>query len=507
MSARLRVVAIADADSFVKWSASLLAGVDGIRRHLLIVSTPLTVSREQERTALAGTGFTDAEVTRLSFDEVRGWLAGHQPDAVVLAGRGAFVRLIGGQIDRLDKRPVVVGGLPGMSIPAQRGALEYRKHCDLVVLHSHRERRAFAELGRRIGVDVPLGLATLPYAARSERPSSVERAAPTSFAERGAPSSFVERAERAETGSQSRTRFGSVGSAVLAQRAGGMSGSAVLAGGAGGASASTVHTKERGETQATLRPPATDLVFAAQAMVPVERHERSVIAEILVRAAEADPRRRVVVKLRSRDGEAETHLERDAYADLFRSRPSNLVFSYEPMARALERAEGLVTVSSTAAIEALAAGVPVIALDTFGVRKSLLNTVFIGSGLLGGGEEVVRRQFRHPHPGWMWDNYFHPTPDSGWWADVEKLIAQRRAGALAPRPVPPPRGGALHAAWHRKSVLGSTDRSLTGAVALAVGAPLVRSILSRRRASADTWSETGTDFTLEPAPHVDSLRR
>jgi hypothetical protein len=268
-----------------------------------------------------------------------------------------------------------------------------------------------------------------------------------------------------------------------------------------------VQTKERGETRATLRPPATDLVFAAQAMVPVERHERSVIAEILVRAAEADPRRRVVVKLRSRDGEAETHLERDAYADLFRSRPSNLVFSYEPMARALERAEGLVTVSSTAAIEALAAGVPVIALDTFGVRKSLLNTVFIGSGLLGGGEEVVRRQFRHPHPGWMWDNYFHPAPDSGWWADVEKLIAQRRAGALAPRPVPRPRGGALHAAWHRKSVLGSTDRSLTGAVALAVGAPLVRSILSRRRASADTWSETGTDFTLEPAPHVDSLRR
>ena len=467
MSARLRVVAIADADSFVKWSASLLAGVDGIRRHLLIVSTPLTVSREQERTALAGTGFTDAEVTRLSFDEVRGWLAGHQPDAVVLAGRGAFVRLIGGQIDRLDRRPVVVGGLPGMSIPAQRGALEYRKHCDLVVLHSHRERRAFAELGRRIDVDVPLGLATLPYA----RSSLVERAAPSSFV------------ERVETESRSRTRFDSVGSTVLARR-----------------------TTTR-IPQATLRPPATDLVFAAQAMVPVERHERSVIAEILVRAAEADPRRRVVVKLRSRDGEAETHLERDAYADLFRSRPSNLVFSYEPMARALERAEGLVTVSSTAAIEALAAGVPVIALDTFGVRKSLLNTVFIGSGLLGGGEEVVRRQFRHPHPGWMWDNYFHPASDSSWWADVEKLIAQRRAGALAPRPVPPPRGGALHAAWHRKSVLGSTDRSLTGAVALAVGAPLVRSILSRRRASADTWSETGTDFTLEPAPHVDSLRR
>ena len=482
MSARLRVVAIADADSFVKWSASLLSGVDDIRRHLLIVNTPLTVSREQERTALAGTGFTDAEVTRLSFDEVRGWLAGHQPDAVVLAGRGAFVRLLGAQIDRLDKRPVIVGGLPGMSIPAQRGALEYRKHCDLVVLHSHRERRAFAELGKRIGIDVPLGLATLPYA----RSALVEQAQPTSLVGRAAPASFVERAQRVGTGSQPHTRSGPVGSVVLAQRAG---------------------TERGADKRTTLHPPATDLVFAAQAMVPAERQERAAVAEILVRAAEADPGRRVVVKLRSRQGEAETHVERDAYADLFRSRPRNLVFSFQPMLTALERAEGLVTVSSTAAIEALAAGVPVIALDTFGVRKSLLNTVFIGSGLLGSAEEVVRRQFRHPHPGWMWDNYFHPASDSSWWGDVEKLIAQRRAGTLAPRPVPPPRGGMLHTAWHRKSVLGSTDRSLTGAVALAVGAPLVRGILSRRRASADTWSETGTDFTLEPAPHVDSLRR
>ncbi|MGF6822692.1 hypothetical protein M2317_001599 [Microbacterium sp. ZKA21] len=518
MSARLRVVAIADADSFVKWSASLLAGVDGIRRHLLIVTTPLTVSRAQERAALAGTGFTDAEVTRLSFDEVRGWLAGHQPDAVVLAGRGAFVRLLGGQIDRLDKRPVVVGGLPGMSIPTQRGALEYRKHCDLVVLHSHRERRAFAELGKRIGVDVPLGLATLPYA----RSSFVERAETGPRAPE-APADAERRLEWGagiETGSQSQTRFNSVGSAVLAGRAGGnvglgrrlggaggLSGTAVLAGRAAEASSSTGQTKGLVETQATLRPPATDLVFAAQAMVPVERHERQAVADILVRAAEANPRRRVVVKLRSRPGEAETHLEQDAYVDLFRSRPSNLVFSYQPMSAALERAEGLVTVSSTAAIEALAAGVPVIALDTFGVRKPLLNTVFIGSGLLGGGEEVVRRQFRHPHPGWMWDNYFHPASESGWWRDVEQLIARRRAGELAPRQMPSPRGGALHAAWHRKSVLGSADRSVSGAVALAVGAPLVRGILSRRRASADTWSETGTDFTLEPAPHADSLRR
>ncbi|MCP2798120.1 hypothetical protein NK944_23855, partial [Salmonella enterica subsp. enterica serovar Typhimurium] len=85
------------------------------------------------------------------------------PDVVLLAGRGPFVRLMGRVIDRLSRRPVVVAGLPGMAIPAQRGALDYRRHADLLVVHSHREERAFTELGRRIGVQVPTALATLPF--------------------------------------------------------------------------------------------------------------------------------------------------------------------------------------------------------------------------------------------------------------------------------------------------------------------------------------------------------
>ena len=118
--------------------------------------------------------------------------------------------------------------------------------------------------------------------------------------------------------------------------------------------------------------PATDIVFAAQALVPVGRDERAEIAATLVRAAEADPNRRVVVKLRSRPGESETHLERDPYLELLPARrPDNLVVSYSSMAAALSTAAGLVTVSSTAAVEAVALGVPVIALDSFGVSKSL----------------------------------------------------------------------------------------------------------------------------------------
>lgn len=427
---RLRVVAIADADSFVKWAAALVDTIPDASTHLVIVRTPLRVSVDQERAALAGTAFDDHSVARVDFDRLAAWVARDRPDVVVVSGRGPFVRLVQREIDRVHPRPVVVTGLPGMSIPAQRGAALYRRHSDLMVVHSRRELRAFGELSRRLGAPLNLGLATLPFARRQY-------------------------------------------------------------GGSGG----------------------TDLVFAAQAIVPRERSDREVIAGILRRAALADPARRVVVKLRSRPdrGETETHHEVSGYPELLADRPANLVFSYAPMAQALERAEGLVTVSSTAAIEAMARGIPVIALDTFGVRKTHLNTVFAGSGVLGGAEDVVARRFRHPHPLWMRDNYFHDTDESTWWDEVVDLVARRRHGLLPARPIPQPRGGALHLAWQRKSVLGDDDRTLAGTVAYAVGAPVVQTILTLRRLrgrrGAMTWFDDTTDYTVTPARYQDPIIR
>lgn len=461
-SGGLRVVAIADADSFVKWSASLLAAVPGIRLRMLLVRTPLTASAAQERTALAGTGIRESDVARIAFRDAEEWLTREAPDVVVLAGRGPFVRLMGRVIDALPQRPVTVSGLPGMAIPAQRGALDYRRHTDLMVVHSHREQRAFAELGQRIGVQIPTALATLPFARGRERMLAGDR-------------------ER------------------------------VLSAGAG-AGAVAVAERPRPVEPVAHRPAATDIVFAAQAMVPAERSEREKIAEMLIRAASVDPTRRIVVKLRSRPGEAETHLERDSYPELLAGRmPSNLVISYASMAEALSTAAGLVTVSSTAAIEAVAQGVPVIALDSYGVSKPLLNTVFVGSGLLGGGREVVGGRFRQPHPDWLRDNYFHPVRESTWWERVEELVALRRAGGLPARRVPAPRGGKLHEAWHRASVLGREDRSVSGVIALAIGVPATRALSALRRGRTQgggrTWADATTDFTLEPSPLRDSIRR
>lgn len=449
---RLRVVALADADSFVKWSASLLDAVPDISRHLVLVRTPLTVSEAQERDAIAGTAFGRRNVTRLGFEQVASWLGADRPDVVVLAGRAPFVRLMLREIDRLSHRPVTVSGLPGISIPAQRGALEHRARTDLVVLHSRRELRAFGELAERIGASVPFALATLPFAR-------VKRSA----------ASAPDAAERTGSARQKAAR-------------------------------------PAGATGMPLATGGTDLVFAAQALVPASRADRLRIADMLRRAALADPSRRVVVKLRSRPGEVETHEERVSYRELLEDPPANLVFSHEPMADALATAEGLVTVSSTAAIEALAAGVPVIALDTFGVRSDLLNPVFADSGLLGGEYDVVTRRFRHPDPAWAEDDYFHDPAESTWWERVQELVAQRRRGVLPARTVPRPRGGALHLAWHRKSVLGHEDRTLSGTVAFAIGAPAARALLAVRRLREGS-RDAGADVTTAPTTHRDPIRR
>jgi hypothetical protein len=394
----LRLVVLADSDSYVKWGAALAGTLPPAwDRELLVVDSPIVVSDAQLVSALAGSRVD--RVSRVTLPEVATRLAADPPDAVLVATPGPIARVLIRIVAELSPRPVVLSGLPGISIPVTRKALVYRRQADLVVLHSRREIREFGALAAAKGGDHRFGLATLPFVSR--RPAS-----------------------------------------------------------------------------------GTDLVFAAQAIVPASREERLIVASMLRDAAFADPARRVVVKVRALAGENQTHPERDDYPTLIESLgpvPENLVVSAAPMSVALDSAEGLVTVSSTAAIEALARGIPVIAIDSFGIRPSLINPVFVGSGLFGGRSAVIGREFRHPDPGWLDDNYFHEPAADDWARVLRSLVSERRAGRLAARPAHLPRGGALRAAWDRKRAFGDADRSFGGLVALVVGMPLRALVRLRRR--------------------------
>lgn len=397
----MKVIAIADSDSYLKWAAAFLGALPGVtERELLLIETPVLPSETQRAAALAVGGVPPEQLVSLPLNAVLGALRTEQPDAVLVALRGPVAAVLIRMIAELPHRPVIVTGLPGISIPATRKALAFRRQADLFVLHSRREIREFTMMSRKYGWAHRFALATLP---------------------------FVEE------------RTGAVG---------------------------------------------TDLVFAAQAVVPSTIDDRARVLELLIAAARADPSRRVVIKVRGLAGERQTHDEQLSYPDLLEQAvdvPANLVVSSVPMSAALDAAQGVMTVSSTAAIEAIARGIPVITLDIFGVTGKLINTVFEGSGLFGGEDAVVRREFRHPEPAWLDDNYFHPVEEDDVAMQLEALVAARRQGVLPAREPARKAGGKLRLAWDRKRAFGDADRTVSGAVALAVGTPARATLVAARK--------------------------
>ena len=226
----------------------------------------------------------------------------------------------------------------------------------------------------------------------------------------------------------------------------------------------------------------TDVIFAAQALVPPRLDQRVRLLEWLAEAARREPGRRVVVKVRAVAGEQQTHAERFDYAalleDYLADAPPNLVVEGGPMHEHLARAAGLVTVSSTAAIEAIAHGVPVLVLDDFGVSHELINEVFEGSGLLGGRAALLAGDFRLAEPEWLADNYFHGAEADTWLGIVEAKMQLAASGRLPARTrIARGGGGTLRRAWDRRRALGRYDRSALGLLALVIGTPVRAAVL------------------------------
>lgn len=393
---QVKVLAIADSDSYVKWGAALLSRAPSEwDRRLVVLASPVLPSADQLSVALstAGRSIGRPAVVDLSALFVR--IQKMQPDVVLISVRGPLAKVVVRAIlGATTKRPVIVTGLPGISIPATKMAIAHRAQADLFVLHSKREVRDFTELAEKMQIEQVFALARLPF---MPAPS----AAPG---------------------------------------------------------------------------PNGDVIFAAQAKVPIDKVDRLALLGWLAESARQHPERRVVVKVRATHGEQQTHEETHEYAKLMSElqppAPANLVVEGGAMAAHLAGASGLVTVSSTAAIEAVALGRPVLALDDFGVDGALINTVFEGSGLFGNSGDLVAGRFKHPSPAWLDDNYFHSASADDWVDKVRALLAIRAAGDFPVKRLHRGNlGGRLRRAWDRKRALGRFDRSWAGMFALAAGLP------------------------------------
>ncbi|MEU3404732.1 DUF6716 putative glycosyltransferase [Streptomyces sp. NPDC006670] len=147
------------------------------------------------------------------------------------------------------------------------------------------------------------------------------------------------------------------------------------------------------------------VVFAVQPSVPEARADRAYLLGRAAGHARLHPDREVLVKLRSRPGEHTTHLEEHPYQRLAERLPGglppNLRLVYGHMGEVLDTTDLLVTVSSTAALESLHRGVPTAVLTDLGIRESLGNQHFLGSGCLASWDQLDAGLLPQGDPTWL----------------------------------------------------------------------------------------------------------
>lgn len=334
---RHRLVAVCDSESYLKWAAALLDGLDdSFETDLWIVESPIQPTGEQIANAVAGTSRAEAEVPVIPVSRLEGELSAASPDVVLAAATGPVVQTVYSTAARLPRRPGLVSGLPGVGLPATFKGQRYRRRGDAFIAHSEHERQLYREVNRRLGLPVDVWVGRLPMLKSVGAPQP-------QFADGTAPNRII---------------------------------------------------------------------FAPQAKVPKERCDRRTALLELARAGrQLDVP--VIIKVRSRPGEHETHHEEHTYIEILSELiaegalgPDDLQVEVGPMADFLTDGAALVTVSSTAALESLDRGLRTFIIGDFGVTKKMLNEVFAGSNLIGTFDDLAAGNFRHPDPAWLEENYF-----------------------------------------------------------------------------------------------------
>lgn len=425
------ILAIADSDSYLKYAVHFLEHLPQWRRQVMVVRSPVEPTSVQTRAALEGTFLKGRPPAVLPLKRLAS-NANPAPDVVLVAATGPVAREVLLHFATSGKRPALVTALPGIALPATRRALAFRELSDLFLVHSVAEAEEFARLGRLVDPD-PDPVDELPgpdpELPGDDGPDPADAPDPDASLE-GPPLGSMPGAA-ADLGASSTADP----ARPAAERNELVPPAMALA---------RLPMLGRSWPSPPTDVPLRRLVFAAQAKMPFEREERRRILEVLAHTARRHPSVRMIVKLRAHRGEPQTHRERYPYDVLWEElqqeglvRGDELGWEAGPMGPLLSPGTGLITVSSTAAIEAVDRGLPVAVLSDFGVSHELLNQIFAGSGLLSTLDAVARLDLpAAADAAWLRANYFHDddaVAQSGWpeaSVALAELAERARAGTL-----------------------------------------------------------------------------
>lgn len=409
------IAAIADSDSYLKYAVHFLDQLKDWRRQVVVVRSHVIPTSVQTRAALAGTFLEGRPPAVVPVRKLSANL-NPMPDVVLIAATGPIAREVLIHFASLKNRPALITALPGIAFPATSRALGYRELADTFMVHSLAEADTFAILGEKMSLDGITPRAILPSG------SSFDDIRTTTFDDASASDADATGADGLDPERPAIDEPDPADAPEIVKAA-----------------------QERGETPAPPleeeiilppsfavgrlpmlnhhEPPAPDetpvnrIVFAPQAKMPFEESERLEILKALAETKRKHPDVEVIVKLRALRGEPQTHIERFPYDYLWEKYCAEtgenehlLDFQTGSLAERLTPGTALVTVSSTAAIEAIDLGLRVGIISDFGVTEKLLNAMFSESGLLMALDEMQDLDIPHANQQWLRRNYFH-TPD------------------------------------------------------------------------------------------------
>ena len=234
--------------------------------------------------------------------------------------------------------------------------------------------------------------------------------------------------------------------------------------------------------------PIRTVLLTDQPTVPAGPDERRYLYRRLAEHARRHPERQVLLKPRHRRGEGTFHRMHHHPEDLLAGDdlPANFAVTYRPVPELLDEADLLLTVSSTACLEAVDRGRRVALVLDLGVHERHGNHVFLDSGLLRTFDQVDADDLGTPDPDWV-DSWFggRDVPPAVAVVDrVEALLASGERPSRAALDSPYLRGArerhrhrsepAAPSAWRRRRAAHGTLRGTAVHVGLDWTPPAVQ---------------------------------